>query len=118
VIVAELRNLLSALPDDMVVTIHSKHVVMVERRSRNSGTGIGSEPCACPTCDHPHSRWVPKRYEWPERLELTAGREDTERGDRPAPPVYYRGRWTKAMREVIDRYSDDPDAPLDDGIAR
>lgn len=111
--VAELRALLTVLPDDMVVTIAGKHIDMVERMFQCAGTELASVPCSCTNCDHPHTRYKPVRYDWPERLQITASR--TERGDGPAPAVYYRGRWTRAMRRVIDAMSDDPDARVTEG---
>lgn len=105
--VYELRALLAALPDNMLITVNGKHVELVERRFQNRGVGLRSVPCACPSCDNEHSTFAAAEYHWPERLEI-GQRSNAPLGRDPEPSVAYLGRWTKAMRETIDALREDP----------
>jgi hypothetical protein len=112
--VQELRDLLAVLPGTLLVTVEGQHVDMLERAFEYSRPVAKRERIQCDDCGVAHEHLVAQEWmTFPAAIDLSGPRRlagcRLHRG-MPEPPVYYRGRWTKAMREVIDRYSDEPDA--------
>ncbi len=112
--VAELRDLLATLPDDMLVDVNGGHLVAVSKLGASTHQGYETVWHHCPDCGGRH--WClrdtgPRTI--PARLHLLGasyyGGRNTDLVD-PEPPVLYSGRWARASRAVIDHYSDDPDA--------
>lgn len=108
--VAELRDLLAAMPDNDVVLIAGHHIAYIRREhSRNEFRSASvMTRCDCGV-SHPCRSLTPV----PVGPAIELCTRTFHRGNKPCepdPPVQFYGRWAKAARAVIDRQSDDPDA--------
>lgn len=111
--VDHLRDLLAALPDETAVLVNSFHVEFIHREAGWTRWPVRKKPA--PTCGK-CGQTLDHEREWVEAPpSITLGSTITPvRRTSPDPPVTFSGRWRKASREVIDRYSDDPDAEDDE----
>lgn len=114
--VRQLRELLDELPDDLLIVVPAKtrgrginqgHVEYIRREYPGPRlTRIGtSGPCEHPGC-RGHAEYGHEL--WPGYLSLGATIFPVP-VHTPAPEVRYSGRFTRAARAVIDRWSSDPE---------
>lgn len=108
--VAELRDLLGTLPDDMLVLVEGVHVQFIRKEgARSWPVCVRVDRCekspACPGERIYENRPAPAYIDICHMVRhMTVGRAS------PDPQVMFYGRWPRASRAVIDRYSEEPDA--------
>lgn len=109
--VAFLRELLAELPDDMLVDIGGYHVRYISKTRTEQMNVLTSKPAHCPDCGLPHRHHVGDRVTVAPRLRINTRAHLLEcEIFQPDPPIQFYGRWSEAVRAVIDRHSEDPDA--------